>query len=79
MYICTYLAWLQCKESPEKPLYDGGMLRKQSLKNPSWVAYSATSFYTQAFILHNLTQGTIYCFSSENHFYSTINALLSNL
>ncbi|KAH9655239.1 GH10 domain-containing protein [Citrus sinensis] len=58
-----FTAYTECKESPEKPLYDGGMLRKQSLKNPSWVAYSETSFYTPAFILHNLTQGTIYCFS----------------
>ncbi|CAN6685330.1 unnamed protein product [Malus baccata var. baccata] len=48
----------QCKLQPEEPLYGGGIIVDQ-------LGTSASSgVYSPSFILHNLTEGTIYCFSS---------------
>ncbi|XP_021900441.1 uncharacterized protein LOC110816523 isoform X2 [Carica papaya] len=57
-----FTAYTECKLKPENPLYDGGILKDY----PSVVQYkrSVDTFYTPAFVLHNLTQGSIYCFST---------------
>lgn len=52
------LYWLlngQCKEEPEKPLYNGGILE------PHLLPQSASS--SPALLLHNLTTSTKYSFS----------------
>ncbi|XP_042984228.1 endo-1,4-beta-xylanase 5 isoform X2 [Carya illinoinensis] len=51
----------QCKKQPEEALYKGGILSNQPV---SRIGVSAISAYSPALILYNLTQGTIYCFSS---------------
>ncbi|CAL0304285.1 unnamed protein product [Lupinus luteus] len=55
-------AYTECKEKPEEALYLGGILQSQS---QSWVYEDGISFYgyTPSFLLHNLTQDTVYCFS----------------
>ncbi|KAH9694759.1 GH10 domain-containing protein [Citrus sinensis] len=58
-----FTAYTECKELPEQPLYNGGLLKNQLPENFSSIAHFSTGFYTPAFILHNLTPGTIYCFS----------------
>ncbi|XP_044488501.1 endo-1,4-beta-xylanase 5 isoform X2 [Mangifera indica] len=59
-----FTAYTKCKEVPEKPLYNGGILKDEYLENLNSAANSATIAYsTPAFILHNLSEGTIYCFS----------------
>ncbi|RXH87623.1 hypothetical protein DVH24_034523 [Malus domestica] len=51
-------AYTECKLQPEEPLYGGGIIVDR-------LGNSASSgVYSTSFILHNLTQGTIYCFSS---------------
>ncbi|GKV20960.1 hypothetical protein SLEP1_g31000 [Rubroshorea leprosula] len=59
-----FTAYTECQAWPEKPLYGGGILKHQ----PPMVSQNNGKFaigvYTPAFILYNLTQGTIYCFSS---------------
>ncbi|GAV88400.1 Glyco_hydro_10 domain-containing protein [Cephalotus follicularis] len=59
-----FTAYTECKAHPEEPLYNGGILKDQLPIDLQAIDDSATSFYTPAFILHNLTQGNIYCFSS---------------
>ncbi|KAJ4716006.1 Endo-1,4-beta-xylanase [Melia azedarach] len=59
-----FTAYTECKGLPEKPFYNGGILKNQVPENLSSITYSTTSFYTPAFVLYNLTQGTIYCFST---------------
>ncbi|KAL5561171.1 hypothetical protein UlMin_030918 [Ulmus minor] len=57
-----YTAYTECKGKPERPLYNGGVLRGIW---PRSIGESASSdVYSPAFILHNLTPGTFYCFSS---------------
>ncbi|KAK2665556.1 hypothetical protein Ddye_004130 [Dipteronia dyeriana] len=56
-------AYTECKEQPEDPLYNGGILKHEAPENLISIADSSTGFYSPAFVLHNLTQGTIYCFS----------------
>ncbi|KAL5791174.1 hypothetical protein ACOSQ2_006062 [Xanthoceras sorbifolium] len=61
-----FTAYTECKELPERPLYNGGILKDDALENHLIsinAADSTTGFDTPAFVLHNLTQGTIYCFS----------------
>ncbi|XP_010431807.1 PREDICTED: uncharacterized protein LOC104716145 [Camelina sativa] len=57
-------AYTECKAEAEKPLYNGGMLKD---KRPSVSGRDTLTGvgarYTPAYILHNLTQNTIYCFS----------------
>lgn len=55
----------QCKEEAEKPLYNGGMLKdiKASVSGRDSLT-GVGARYRPAYILHNLTQNTIYCFSS---------------
>ncbi|KAG6651594.1 hypothetical protein I3843_06G117500 [Carya illinoinensis] len=56
-----YTAYTECKKQPEEALYKGGILSNQPV---SRIGVSAISAYSPALILYNLTQGTIYCFSS---------------
>ncbi|KAM1006817.1 hypothetical protein COP2_003614 [Malus domestica] len=51
-------AYTECKLQPEEPLYGGGIIVDRLGNSASGGVYSTS------FILHNLTQGTIYCFSS---------------
>ncbi|KAM1569869.1 hypothetical protein COP1_035080 [Malus domestica] len=51
-------AYTECKLQPEEPLYGGGIIVDQLGTTAS------SGVYSPSFILHNLTQGTIYCFSS---------------
>ncbi|KAJ0010984.1 hypothetical protein Pint_34348 [Pistacia integerrima] len=60
-----FTAYTECREIPEKPLYNGGILNDEYPENLNFTANSATIAYsTPAFILHNLSKGTIYCFSA---------------
>ncbi|XP_022749204.1 uncharacterized protein LOC111298742 [Durio zibethinus] len=60
-----FTAYTECKAEPEKPLYLGGMLKDEPpVMRPSIIGDTATGFYTPAFVLKNLTQGNIYCFST---------------
>ncbi|KAJ4850606.1 hypothetical protein Tsubulata_024335, partial [Turnera subulata] len=54
-----YTAYTECKAVPEEPLYSGGILKDQ----PPFVQQSSSGDYTPALLLHNLSNGTIYCFS----------------
>ncbi|CAH2075838.1 unnamed protein product [Thlaspi arvense] len=57
-------AYTECRAEPEKPLYNGGILKdKEPSVSGTDTLRSAGSRYTPAYILHNLTQNTIYCFS----------------
>ncbi|KAJ7967180.1 Endo-1,4-beta-xylanase [Quillaja saponaria] len=57
-------AYTECKGKPEKPLYNGGILKNKSQNvEEGRVAYYADAFYSPSFILHNLTEVTVYCFS----------------
>ncbi|KAF5443802.1 hypothetical protein F2P56_036329 [Juglans regia] len=58
-----YTAYTECKKQPEAALYKGGILSNQSVSRIGVSAISASA-YSPALILYNLTQGTIYCFSS---------------
>ncbi|KAL1190214.1 Endo-1,4-beta-xylanase 5 [Cardamine amara subsp. amara] len=57
-------AYTECKAEAEKPLYNGGMLKdnEASVSGRDTLA-GIGARYTPAYILHNLTQNTIYCFS----------------
>ncbi|XVF45508.1 hypothetical protein PTKIN_Ptkin02bG0212200 [Pterospermum kingtungense] len=61
-----FTAYTECKAQPEKPLYKGGILKDEPpAMRPSTInGDTATGFYTPAFVLKNLTQGNIYCFST---------------
>ncbi|MED6194600.1 hypothetical protein PIB30_030096 [Stylosanthes scabra] len=64
MYDST--AYTECKEEPEKPLYNGGVFESQPQSDGG--VQHAIAFYVvdgPSFILHNLTQDTIYSFSSS--------------
>ncbi|XP_020874422.1 uncharacterized protein LOC9304924 isoform X1 [Arabidopsis lyrata subsp. lyrata] len=57
-------AYTECRAEAEKPLYNGGMLKDQKPSvsgRDSLTGIGAR--YTPTYILHNLTQNTIYCFS----------------
>ena len=59
------LVW-QCKEQPEKALYNGGILKDdEPVSVKGSIGGSASIVFWPAFILHNLTQGIYYCFSSK--------------
>lgn len=52
---------------PEAALYGGGIINDQASGVEGSLGNSATTssgVYSPSFILHNLSQGTIYCFSS---------------
>ena len=58
------LVW-QCKGQPEKALYKGGILKDgEPVTDKGSIGGSATAsnVFWPAFILHNLTQVTDYCF-----------------
>ncbi|XP_058190888.1 endo-1,4-beta-xylanase 5 isoform X1 [Rhododendron vialii] len=57
-------AHTKCKVQPEEPLYNGGILKNQALDVHPIVGDNGNTDYWPAFVLQNLTQGTIYCFSS---------------
>lgn len=57
-------AYTKCKRRPEEPLYNGGILKNQALDVHPIVDETGSTDYWPAFVLQNLTQGTIYCFSS---------------
>ncbi|KAF1897401.1 hypothetical protein Lal_00035105 [Lupinus albus] len=56
-------AYNECKEQPEEALYRGGIFQNQS---QSRVHENGISFsdYSPSFLLHNLTQDTMYCLSA---------------
>ncbi|KAF8045454.1 hypothetical protein N665_4900s0002 [Sinapis alba] len=57
-------AYTECRAEPEKPLYSGGMLKDEEASvSGGDTLRSVGARYTPAYILHNLTQNTIYCFS----------------
>ncbi|CAN7033867.1 hypothetical protein IGI04_031834 [Brassica rapa subsp. trilocularis] len=57
-------AYTECRAEPEKPLYNGGMLKGEEASGSGRdTLRSVGASYTPAYILHNLTQNTIYCFS----------------
>ncbi|KAG6571028.1 Endo-1,4-beta-xylanase 5, partial [Cucurbita argyrosperma subsp. sororia] len=58
-----YTAHTECKLRPEKPLYNGGILRNRPsiLQN---TGSSSAAAYSPAFLLRNLTDHTFYSFSS---------------
>ncbi|ESQ53108.1 hypothetical protein EUTSA_v10024805mg [Eutrema salsugineum] len=57
-------AYTECRAEPEKPLYNGGILKdKEPSVSGTDTLRSVGTRYTPAYILHNLTQNTIYCFS----------------
>ncbi|KAM6559048.1 hypothetical protein CsatA_028287 [Cannabis sativa] len=58
-----FTAYTECKVKPERPLYNGGILNKEKPRAVGEYG-SDDGFYSPAFILRNLTQSTIYCFSS---------------
>ncbi|XP_015893369.3 endo-1,4-beta-xylanase 5 [Ziziphus jujuba] len=55
-----FTAYTECKAEVERPLYNGGILKDQPAVKDS----ETSGVYSPAFILHNLTPGNIYCFSS---------------
>ncbi|XP_048320813.2 endo-1,4-beta-xylanase 5 isoform X2 [Ziziphus jujuba] len=58
-------AYTECQARPEAPLYHGGVLKNQALVQPRGrIATTNSALYTPALMLHNLTGGTVYCFSS---------------
>ncbi|CAL5328927.1 unnamed protein product [Camellia sinensis] len=59
-------AYTKCKQQPEEPLYDGGVLKDRAPDvQPIFHGDSgSTVYYWPGFVLQNLTQSTIYCFSS---------------
>ncbi|EOX97711.1 Glycosyl hydrolase family 10 protein isoform 1 [Theobroma cacao] len=60
-----FTAYTECKAQPEEPLYQGGILKdQQPVMKRSIISETATGFYTPAFVLKNLTQGSVYCFST---------------
>ncbi|KAK7258033.1 hypothetical protein RIF29_32423 [Crotalaria pallida] len=58
-------AYTECKEQPEEPLYKGGLFKSQhqSVVFEEGISNFDVDGYGPAFVLHNLTQDTIYCFS----------------
>ncbi|KAL6963723.1 hypothetical protein U1Q18_034728 [Sarracenia purpurea var. burkii] len=54
----------QCKERPEEPLYNGGDLQDVAVDVQPIVGDSGSTIYCPAFVMQNLTQATIYSFSS---------------
>ncbi|XP_010531544.1 PREDICTED: uncharacterized protein LOC104807819 [Tarenaya hassleriana] len=52
-------AYTECKLEPERALYNGGILKDEAYG----VALVEGAHYTPAFLLQNLTQHIIYCFS----------------
>ncbi|KAM3695580.1 hypothetical protein ACJW31_07G143600 [Castanea mollissima] len=60
-----YTAYTECKGHPERALYNGGILKDdEPVSVKGSIGGSASIVFWPAFILHNLTQGTYYCFSS---------------
>ncbi|PQQ07309.1 putative endo-1 4-beta-xylanase C [Prunus yedoensis var. nudiflora] len=60
-------AYTECKMQPEAALYGGGIINDQASGVEGSLGNSATTssgVYSPSFILHDLSQGTIYCFSS---------------
>jgi hypothetical protein len=67
IYITFPWLWMfcwQCKSVPEKPLYNGGIFKDQAPLTQHRIITSSDGSYTQALILQNLAQNTMYCFSS---------------
>ncbi|XP_059654958.1 endo-1,4-beta-xylanase 5-like [Cornus florida] len=64
-------AYTECKAYPEKPLYDGGILKDHVPDFTSKIGNNGTGIPLQ-----HLTQGTIYCFSSWVKINSTDSALV---
>ncbi|XP_021286629.1 uncharacterized protein LOC110418273 isoform X1 [Herrania umbratica] len=63
--VYDFTAYTECKAQPEEPLYQGGMLKdQQPVMRRFIIGETATGFYTPAFVLKNLTQGSVYCFST---------------
>ncbi|CAK9162089.1 unnamed protein product [Ilex paraguariensis] len=57
-------AYTECKVHAEEPLYNGGVLKDHQVSTMAVEDNNGTRIYSPAFLLHNLIQGTIYCFSS---------------
>ncbi|KAL9684375.1 hypothetical protein QQ045_021811 [Rhodiola kirilowii] len=53
----------ECKAKPETPLYGGGIIRDVPVSATSENQANGSSM--PAIELHNLTAGTLYCFSGE--------------
>ncbi|KAF5448964.1 hypothetical protein F2P56_029454 [Juglans regia] len=56
-----HTAYTECKSQPEKALYQGGILKSHAVNR---IGVSASNANSQSLILNDLTQGTIYSFSS---------------
>ncbi|KAF2302034.1 hypothetical protein GH714_031573 [Hevea brasiliensis] len=60
-----YTAYTECKEVPERPLYNGGILQNElPAFKLSRINDASITYKSPAFVLPNLTQDTIYCFST---------------
>ncbi|VFQ65878.1 unnamed protein product [Cuscuta campestris] len=57
-------AYTECKQNPEEPLYQGGILADSAPQSRQVIGLDGKGVYTPTFLLHNLTADTIYCFSS---------------
>ncbi|XP_028773874.1 endo-1,4-beta-xylanase 5 isoform X1 [Neltuma alba] len=58
-------AYTECKREPEEPLYMGGILNSHlpQFSSQSQGVEEGHGYIMPSLVLHNLTQGTIYCFS----------------
>uniref|UniRef100_A0A7N2N2E5 Uncharacterized protein n=1 Tax=Quercus lobata TaxID=97700 RepID=A0A7N2N2E5_QUELO len=65
-FVDSELARGCCKGQPEKALYNGGILKDdEPVSVKGSVGGSASIVFWPAFLLHNLTRGTYFCFSSK--------------
>ncbi|XP_057536345.1 endo-1,4-beta-xylanase 5-like [Amaranthus tricolor] len=60
-----HTAYSECKDEPEKALYNGGILKAHVLQNVTGKPFTGSKFLAHypAFILHNLPSASIYSFS----------------
>ena len=56
----------QCKLQPEQPLYGGGVIGDEAFYTPRTTGDNKSILFSPAFVLHNITQGTIYSFSGNS-------------
>ncbi|KAF3441440.1 hypothetical protein FNV43_RR15354 [Rhamnella rubrinervis] len=57
-------AYTECKARPEAALYNGGVLKNKALILTHGRSNTASATYTPTFVLHNLTAGTLFTFST---------------
>ncbi|KAL1811151.1 hypothetical protein ACET3Z_021216 [Daucus carota] len=58
-----FSAYTECKLQPEQPLYGGGVIGDEAFYTPRTTGDNKSILFSPAFVLHNITQGTIYSFS----------------